>query len=768
MNSFLTARIGTLLFAAVSAAVAQPVSGPSVRDIVEFTHIAQPERENNDALTEQVSPDGTKAFIVTRKADVASDKNRYEIQLLDLIPEHLSAQNRPSPLTVFSVAIANDNSADAPAFQDVKWHGDQTLVFMARLEGEAFQVYRFDVPQRKLTQLTHETNLIVSYGVSEDLRRVLYAVKVPNLPLKDGEHQVVVGNQSFWYVKFGQRDHVDLASLHQFLVTDVGSSGSARPLGGPTPLMNNDIPRISMSPDGRWALLPRYEPNRLDEWAHRYPLIADYQKRYARSQQVDPLQYFSRPSSYVPRRMTAWRLDDGQEQTVVDAPDAAAPGDEQSLALGLWQRAGTSVIVAGTFLPPLSNGDAVAASHIIEYWPDSGRWIDVAVLKDHLRDVHALRDGFVVMDGTRRREFRRTNGMWRQTADTKAAPSKASSSWTLRIAQGLNQPPDVYADGPAGETRRLTALAPQFDTEHWGTMRPYSWQDASGKRWDGGLLSSSRMDPLKRYPLVIQTYDFPPDRFYLDGPNGYPSAFAGRAFLQHDILVLALPLRPANYQSLTYLDALEVSKSSVRSAVDALVKDGRVDPAKIGIIGFSSTGERVLSLIAFDDLPIRAATLADGDALTLFSLAVTYGGSDTTWGRKEALAGGLPFGSGWPAWVRNDAALHTECIRAATRIETYGPWVLNNWDVYALMRRQYKPVEMIVLPGGTHTLSTPGDRMASLQGNVDWYGFWLAGKTRTVPLRAPESVDSVAAQYARWREMEELKKVDDARPHCAR
>ena len=90
--------------------------------------------------------------------------------------------------------------------------------------------------------------------------------------------------------------------------------------------MNNDIPRVSISPDGRWALLPRYEPARLDEWAHRYPLIADYLKRYSRSQLVDPLQYFSTPSSYVPRRMTAWRLDDGREQTVVDAPDAGAPG----------------------------------------------------------------------------------------------------------------------------------------------------------------------------------------------------------------------------------------------------------------------------------------------------------------------------------------------------------------------------------------------------------------------------------------------------------
>jgi len=54
-----------------------------------------------------------------------------------------------------------DNSID-PAVQDVHWHGDQTLVFLARLDGKSLQVYSLDVPDRKLVQLTHEANPIVS------------------------------------------------------------------------------------------------------------------------------------------------------------------------------------------------------------------------------------------------------------------------------------------------------------------------------------------------------------------------------------------------------------------------------------------------------------------------------------------------------------------------------------------------------------------------------------------------------------------------------
>jgi hypothetical protein len=158
----------------------------------------------------------------------------------------------------------------------------------------------------------------------------------------------------------------------------------------------------------------------------------------------------------------------------------------------------------------------------------------------------------------------------------------------------------------------------------------------------------------------------------------------------------------------------------------------------------------------------------DGDANTLFAMAVTYGASDAIWVRRERINDGLPFGKTLRRWVHNDPSLHTECVTAALRIETYGPWVLNNWDIYALLRRQSKPAEMIVIPGGMHSLSRPAERMISLQGNVDWYRFWLKGEERVQVLLPAETAESLRAQYARWREMEALKKTDEARPRCAR
>ena len=770
MHSILSA----LLAVAAGTAGAQQAAGPSVRDVVEFKRIIQPVNQNDAALPEHVSPDGKRAFILTRQADVASDKNRYEILLLDMRPNRLAAQRVPSPEIVLSVTPDHDSREYPTAIQNVQWHGDRTLVFLGRLKDDTYEVYSLDIGTRKLVQLTHETSPILSYAASQDLRRVVYSVQVPNPPLKPGARSVVVGTQSFWGVKFGQHDLPSQDPVFQYFVADAASP-RARPLGAAFPARSEAWPLVSMSPDGRWAVLPRWEPERQATWVHDYPAVDQLSRSYSHSQQLDPLSYFSAPTGYVPRRMTAWRLDDGKEQTILDAPDDAQPGAAQFRADRLWQGTGESVVLAGTYLPLVKGSQESPASYVIEYWPQTGRWVPIAKLKSHLEEAHALPGGFMVKDGETRREFHlQAGGGWRESSgDAKERPT-AGSAWTLHIAQGLNQPPDVYAVGPAGESRRLTALNPQFKPESWGAMQPYTWRDAKGVQWDGGLLTGGAMDSHKRYPLLIETYGYSPDRFFLAGGNandGATSAFAGRAFLREGILVLQMPFRPTGTDMPTPAPERwrqQAFNDGVRGAIDTLVKEGRVDPDRVGIIGWSATGRLVLGLVTFDDLPIRAATLADGDTTTLFDLTLIYGRSDGMLEYMEQSNDGVPFGDRLSSWVRNDSSLHTDCVHAAMRIETYGPWVLGNWDTYALLRRQYKAAEMVVIPDEDHALSMPSDRMVSLQGNVDWYAFWLAGKTRTTTMLPAETTTSLATQYANWRQMEDLKTVDDARPRCVR
>lgn len=768
MRFFLFWVACALSCAPLSPAISQTPSGPTVREVVEFRQILQPDNHSADALKQQVSPDGTRAFIVTRKADVANDRNRYEILLLHVAPDRLAEHRVPSPETVFAADVGDDGSSPFPAIQEVKWWDELNLVFLARLKGPMFQVYRLHLPTRELVQLTQESLPIVSFAAAKDMRRLVYAVQVPNPPLKDGARSVVVGNQSLWSVKFGQQSMSAQIRKYRFFVVDAGSGQPPRPLGEPFIEGNGAAPQVSISPDGRWALLPRYEPERTLAWSRQYPMLAEVIRKFGPGQRVDPLRYFSGPRVFKARRMVAWRLDDGREQAVVDAPDDALPMGGQDRDDRLWQGTGLSVVLAGTHLPLGASGRSSAASHVIEYWPDSGRWVVIAALTGRLDHAVPLADGFLVVDSGKRRRFQRlADGGWQEL--TGAPEPEQSAAWTLKVAESLNEPPDVVATSVAGRTVRLTRLNPQFEANSWGTMRPYAWRDALGQRWEGGLMAASGVQGTRRMPLVIQTYGFSPDRFYLDGPNretGYSSAFAGRAFLREGLLVLAMKLRPVGAPFKDDWRARREFDEGVKGAIRALVKEGRVDPARVGIIGWSMTGERVLNLVTFSDMPIRAATIADGDENSLFSYTLTYGFSDSTWQHKEAANRGTPYGLTLPNWIASDPSLHTDCIQAALRIESYGPTVKNNWDTYALLRRQYKPVEMVVIPEGVHALSRPSERMISLQGNVDWFSYWLKGERRSNPVFSLETPTSLKAQYEAWDQMADMKRAGHKGARC--
>jgi dipeptidyl aminopeptidase/acylaminoacyl peptidase len=757
--------------------------GPSVTDIVEFTRLMAPSRSSEEQLREQVSPGGTRAFILTRKANTRTDRNRYELLLLDLRPQRLATGRYEAPVSVASFEPVIDDSSSYPSIADLRWSGHRTIVFRARLLDARFQVFTVDTVTRALTQLTFSPTGVISYAVSDDLRTVLYAAREDNPPMPQGSRSIVVGNRSFWSVMHGQDHAAAQDQKFHYYVAERGKARTPRRLGDKARDLHHPWPLMSLSPDGRWALVPLGEPERQAGWIKDYPLVAEETQRIGPGLVIDPLSYFSRADNYAPMRLQAWRVSDGSARAVVDAPEGSGNG---AWTRFLWQQGSRSVVIAGTHLPlsrdagrDAKGGSPAGSSavHIVEYWPQSGRIDVLAEMKGRVKSV-LVRSGnaFSAVDDGGQREFQRVaGGTWQEieasaSAAAGAAAARGSSAWSLRIRQSLNDPPEVVADGPAGQSVQMTRLNTQV-TAAWGSMQPYSWKDAKGRTWDGGLLVPAGIQAGVRRPLVIQTYGFHPSHFYLDGSNeseSYTSGFAGRAFLQAGVLVLAMPIYPNKPGPLGWRGALTASMEGVRAAVEALVQEGLVDRERIGIMGWSTTGEWVLNQITFSDVPIRAATMLDGNANTLYSYVVTYAFSDGVIDRKERTNGGMPAGETLARWIRRDPSMHTDCIRAALRIEKYGPVVSNNWDIYALMRRQYKAVEMVVMPKATHALHTPSERMLSLQGNVDWYRFWLSGEERSEPYLLGESDETLREQYRRWRQMAELKVIDDARPACAR
>ena len=110
------------------------------------------------------------------------------------------------------------------------------------------------------------------------------------------------------------------------------------------------------------------------------------------------------------------------------------------------------------------------------------------------------------------------------------------------------------------------------------------------------------------------------------------------------------------------------------------------------------------------------------------------------------------------SWLKNSPGFNLGRVRAPIRLESHGPdSVLLQWEWFSGLSHLQKPVELLYLPEADHITVKPWERMASQQGDVDWFCFWLKGDEDPDP--------SKADQYTRWRELREQLGVHAQAPY---
>jgi dienelactone hydrolase len=193
------------------------------------------------------------------------------------------------------------------------------------------------------------------------------------------------------------------------------------------------------------------------------------------------------------------------------------------------------------------------------------------------------------------------------------------------------------------------------------------------------------------------------------------------------------------------------------AAIRKLDAEGLIDPHRVGIIGFSRTGWYVLDSLLHAKEYFVAATLAECTYISFgeYTLNADYGGP----GRSKSIAAGIgaePFGEGLQKWNAESAGFNTDKINVPVLYQASSPVALiYSWDMYALMRLQNKPVELLYFRNGEHVMTKPLEILVSQEMNVDWYDFWLNGH---------EDPDRTKAeQYVRWRELRKLREQNEAK-----
>jgi dipeptidyl aminopeptidase/acylaminoacyl peptidase len=733
------------------------------------------------------SPDGRSFLAVTKRGLLESNEIECALWLFDsaATKSFLESPSRsPGPVPRPLVRIAT--AANGDPISNVRWAVDgQSLAFLARNRNSERHLFVMSLTNGEPKQLSANGQDVTDFDRVGDTFVYTVVPPVPDSELYQSagtllpDVQVGTGLSLFslLYPKW-EKSTFGVQSQQVWEVR----SGKASPVVGagssvPVSLISRwFLSLLSLSPSGRYVVATNYVDHVPREWeSYQSAYTSSFTKIEADNPNIAPTINFMRPEQYV-----LIDLYGGQMSSLVAAPLGWSGGYPDAIKAA-WSLDEERVAVSNTFLP-LDEVRAGAHSPvtrpcvavveittrkvecITESHPfDANKFLSTPVLSSiewQARDQQLLL-WYVTNNGKGNPPpglFQREEGAWR--AVDKPGPKKlerrtlSNGDLSIAVHQSLNEPPVLTAtDVATGKSKKIWDPNPQLAKINLGEATVYHWHDKAGHEWTGGLIKPPDYAPGHPYPLVIQTHGFNPKEFLTDGI--YPTANAGRALAAHGIVVLQIGEISDAFS--TPEEAEVDGRAGYQSAIEQLAADGIVDPHRVGIIGFSRAGWYVLDSLIHAPKSFVAATLAESTSESFFEYLINadYMGPQRAKGIADGI-GSEPFGEGLKKWLIDSPGFNTDKICAPILFEENNPVALiYSWDIYAALRSQGKPVELLYIRNGEHVLTKPLERFMSQEMNVDWFDFWLNGREDPDPLKA--------AQYARWRELRSAQKNNQER-----
>jgi len=719
--------------------LASPESHPvTVADSIRMTRLGDPlytAGASSKGLVAQFSPDGKQFTVVLKKGNLEQNTVEYSLLLFK------TAQAFQSPRPEILLTLAS--SSNRPAISAVNWLDDnQTIAFLGEHPGELQQLYTIRCSTKELKKLTNQPTNLVSYSTTARGDPVAFVAEplVGKVLTSETRREGVSISTQWLPDLIAGRYSADLW-LEPLLFLKRHDTATTKRLQSDGAIRN-----LSLSPDGRYLVFESQVLNVPEDWS-------EYQ-----DQMLEDRIHQKLPKG-VPHEVYAYTLVDtatGKSQPLLDAPEGFW-GSEFA-----WAPDSRSLVLAGTYLP-LDITDAVerkarqSSTFVAEIRIPSREIVkfpqkDLKLLKWNKKTNKVLFEiGRIRTTEGAKVAYRKTGSNWREV-ETTAADLSASNQLDVILEEDLNTSPKIVAIDPqTGRKALLLDLNPQFKQLNFGKVEAITWKATDGHEVQGGLYRPPDFVPGKRYPLVIQTHGFTPEKFWIDGP--WPTAFAAQELAGKGFVVLqvgyAKNLEDDVKDTATPQEATRET-AAYEGAIDYLDSIGLIDRNRVGITGFSRTCFYVKYTLTHSKYAFAAAVVADGiDAGYLQYMALANANAELAL-EFEKMNGGLPFADGMATWLRLSPSFGLEKVHTPLRIQAIQPTsVLGEWEWFAGLTRLGEPVDMVYLPEGTHILEKPWERLVSQQGDVDWFCFWLNGEEYPDPAKA--------SQYARWRGLREQR-----------
>lgn len=746
------------LFCCCSIGLAQPIPF-TAHHSVEWTRILSAGARRSIQAPDAVlfSPDRARFLIHTRRGDIARNANVERILVFEVkaVEAYLASQGASAPQgQVLAEVLVQEDSNELTS---ITWIDARSVGFLAEGNNDVLQVFTADLATGAARQVTSSKNGVASFAIAGDAllfysyREALAALVQP------------VGDQIISTVIVPPDPTDEAVELFESSL----SSGVARRIDLPAARVSAQYRTIWMSPSGRYAVVLAPALAAPNHWT-AYRAGAE-ESRYTGEPTVAEADSLTALLSSKLRYVVV-DLERRETRPLLDAPSGSIAQTFGPTEV-YWRDDERSVIVSHTYLPlnvaddleraRRASGPAIAevdlrsgAAAAIAWEPPAGSltggdWRGLIRSVEWDRSSSTLHVQRQTKSGTSSHEyFRKARSRWRHVAEPRS-PSR-EMRLSVDVQQSLGERPKLYA--AAKTAKVLFDPNPGAHTFAFGRVEAWNWTDDNALPWRGGLVYPTGYVAGRKYPLVLQTHGFRPDRFLLDGPaDDVGTAFAAQALANAGFVVLQASESPAAVTN----DEREsrLVAQGWRAAIRELVARGLVDPQSVGIVAFSRTCMHAIRFLADFPEVAAAVTLADGPWWGYGNQALLTNYPKSMVDEVLRTTGGKPDPHHLQEWFDAQPLYKLPDSRAAVRIEAMGPAsAAALWETLAVLQDRGRPVDMIYFPKGSHNLMKPVERIGSQEGNVDWFRFWLKGEEDAEPRKA--------AQYKRWRRLRDRASGD--------
>ncbi|HEX6965471.1 MAG TPA: prolyl oligopeptidase family serine peptidase [Gemmatimonadaceae bacterium] len=297
------------------------------------------------------------------------------------------------------------------------------------------------------------------------------------------------------------------------------------------------------------------------------------------------------------------------------------------------------------------------------------------------------------------------------------------------VRQSADESPDIWLLPIGSAPRRITRLNPVFDSIPLGKTRMLSYADTSGTMLRAALLLPPHWTAGHRVPLIVYPYGGEKRSHWINkfGLSLMAEAVDNMQIFATRGYAVLLPDAPVHVGT----PMTDIART-VLAGVDAAIRLGYADPARIGVLGHSYGGYTVFSLIV-QTHRFRAAVAASGfsDWVPMYA-ALSEDGSAQGIAQAEQREYGLG-GSPWEVryrYIANSPFYFFDRVTTPTLIVHGTRDALLDWNSamsFVALRRLGKDAALALYSGEQHVIGDwrYANQLDYLERVVAWFDRYM-------------------------------------------